>query len=131
MSDHWEKLLERLKDLQRDRAQLQELLYDRKHELDSALRRKDEQIKELQERIEKAREIYKNKLKDIENIKPGYYWARNKFRKDPDHYDLLILVKEPNDKGVQEWCLLYPSLIGWQERENYEYKLGDYIAEER
>ena len=52
-------------------------------------------------------------------MKPGYYWGRNKWRKNPEDNDMIILVKKPNRQGVQEWYMMTMDLIGWHERKEY------------
>ena len=44
---------------------------------------------------------------------------------------MIIEVKDSKHPGVQEWYILHADLISWNNRIEWEYKLGEYIGESR
>ena len=129
--DYWKELTNQRVEVLAKRQHLQEMLHDKTQELRRSLRRSDEKLEDLDKQIEEARALYQSELKSQQHVKPGLYWGRNKFRDDPNQHDMLILVEEANIHGVQEWCLLSRELIDWNDRKKHEYKLGEFIAEDR
>lgn len=129
MSSEWDSLVKAHKDLLNHRNEVKSLLSDRTEDLNAALRRIDADIKIHEERMKKTREAYFSS--EESKIEPGIYWARNKFRVDPDQYDMIVEVKEPDKYGRQEWWVYHAEPLNWAERLDYEYKLGDLIAKSR
>jgi predicted RNase H-like nuclease (RuvC/YqgF family) len=129
--DYWKKLTDQRAEALAERQYLQEMLHDKTQELRRSLKRSDEKLEDLDKQIEEARTLYQSELKSQEHVKPGLYWGRNKFRDNPDQYDMIILVEEANMHGVQEWCLLSREPLNWADRKKHEYKLGEFIAEDR
>ena len=131
MSDSdWSRLIKIKNDLLDHRYRTKRLLCDKLNEQKSALRNIDKQIDEIDKQLEEARAAYQD-LKVSNYVESGYYWGRNKWRDDPDMYDMIIEVTEPNEHGIQEWKLLCAKSIGWKERLDYEYKIGEFIGKSR
>jgi hypothetical protein len=129
--DFYAKLVEQKNELIKHRRELEILREEKDAQLKHDLREVDSKIRDCVERIEEAQLIYHQELKHKEPIAAGYYWGRNKWRKNPEDYDMIILVTKPNRNGVQEWYMMSRELIGWNERKDYEYTLGEFIGEER
>jgi hypothetical protein len=129
--DYWKKLIKRHEEMLYEEKHLEELLHDKTKQLKKSVKDKRAEIEALERRIEEVREVYQKGLRDQPQVKPGFYWGRNKFRNDPDQYDMLVEVSEPNQHGVQEWYLMTPEILGWEDRRDHEYKLGEYIGEGR
>ena len=129
--DHYRDLIEKKNEFIKRRQELEELQEEKILQFKRDLRAIDKAIADCVEQIKEARTIYHKDLKHREPVKPGYYWGRNKWRKNPEDNDMIILVKKPNRQGVQEWYMMTMDLIGWHERKEYGYQLGEYIGEER
>jgi hypothetical protein len=104
--DYYKKLINRKNELIESRQSLQELHDEKIVQLKLDLREIDKKIADCVERIKEAQTIYHKDLKFQGLVEPGFYWGRNKWRNDPDNYDLIILVKKPNRDGVQEWYMM-------------------------
>jgi hypothetical protein len=129
--DHYKNLIDHKNELLQQRRALEVFQEEKISRFKHDLRDIDKQIANCVEQIKEAQTIYHQDLKKQDLVKPGYYWGRNKWRKNPEDCDLIILVKKPNHNGIQEWYMMSRELLGWKERKDYEYTLGDYIGEER
>lgn len=129
--DYWKKLTRRHEEMLHEEQQLEELLRDKTRQLKKSIKDKRSEIEALENRIEETRQSYQKGLKGQPLVQPGFYWGRNKHRANPDQYDMIIQVSEPTQHGIQEWYLMSPDIIGWTERQTDEYKLGEFIGEDR